>query len=368
NPEFAPGETICIKVIGGLTDHQIPFRYLIAGGSVNQCVFSPEVSLNDNPIPTDPYSFTFTFPDSDADIPPACVTANNTTSILGQWVFNVVGVSAEIRAQKRFLLVNHDLDDDDVINSADNCPAHFNPDQANNDGDSEGDVCDADDDNDGVVDTSDNCALTANANQLDTDGDSTGDACDTDDDGDGVLDVNDNCPLTANSDQLDTDADSIGDTCDPDDDGDFILDAIDNCPLTANSNQLDTDGDGTGDACDPLTYFFNGFFDPVENPPTVNVIAAGRGLAVKFSLGGDRGLNIFMAGSPSSQQMVCGGGLDENTVEETITVGNSSLSYNQATDTYTYMWKTDKAWRGTCRQLSLRLADGSTRVANFRFK
>jgi hypothetical protein len=33
----------------------------------------------------------------------------------------------------------------------------------------------------------------------------------------------------------------------------------------------------------------------------------------------------------------------------TATAGDSGLSYDAATDQYTYVWKTDKTWSGTCR-------------------
>jgi uncharacterized repeat protein (TIGR01451 family) len=47
-------------------------------------------------------------------------------------------------------------------------------------------------------------------------------------------------------------------------------------------------------------YNFTGFFAPIENPPTFNEMKAGQAAPIKFSLGGDQGLNIFAAGSPSS--------------------------------------------------------------------
>ena len=53
-------------------------------------------------------------------------------------------------------------------------------------------------------------------------------------------------------------------------------------------------------------------------------------------------------------------------VEETTS--ESGLSYDAASDTYTYVWKTDKSWEGTCRQLIVKLNDGRERVAFFTFK
>jgi hypothetical protein len=35
---------------------------------------------------------------------------------------------------------------------------------------------------------------------------------------------------------------------------------------------------------------------------------------------------------------------------------------------YVYVWKTDKSWVGNCRQLQVKLTDGSLHVANFIFK
>jgi len=89
---------------------------------------------------------------------------------------------------------------------------------------------------------------------------------------------------------------------------------------------------------------------------------------VRFSLGGDRGLDIFVAGYPRSEQIVCSSGASVNGVDATATAGASSLSYDPATDQYTYAWKTAKAWANTCRQLVVRLLDGSVHRANFTFK
>jgi hypothetical protein len=77
-----------------------------------------------------------------------------------------------------------DPDLDGVGTCVDNCPTDANANQANNDGDSLGDVCDPDDDNDTDLDGADNCQFVSNADQTNTDGDAEGDACDLDDDGD----------------------------------------------------------------------------------------------------------------------------------------------------------------------------------------
>jgi len=115
-------------------------------------------------------------------------------------------------------------------------------------------------------------------------------------------------------------------------------------------------------------YRFTGFFQPVDNLPVVNVLKAGAAVAVKFSLGGNRGLAIFAKGSPGSQQVSCGTTGTTDDVEQILTAGASSLQYDATTDQYSYVWKTDKAWAGTCRTLVLTFNDGSQYRASFQFK
>jgi hypothetical protein len=114
-----------------------------------------------------------------------------------------------------------------------------------------------------------------------------------------------------------------------------------------------------------VAFNFTGFLQPVSNPPTVNVVNAGQGVPIKFSLAGDQGLNIFAAGSPTSAQVECDTGAPLGAAQ---TADSNDFSFDPLTDTYTLVWKTDKAWEGTCRQFSLGLNDGSSHVATFQFK
>ena len=144
-----------------------------------------------------------------------------------------------------------------------------------------------------------------------------------------------------------------------------------NCPATDQRGVSRPQGAGCDIGAVELemgtTYNFSGFFPPVDNLPTMNTVKAGQGIPVKFSLGGDQGLDIFAAGYPISQQIVCDGATSQDAIEETVAVGSSSLSYDAASDTYTYLWKTNKAWVGTCRQLNVKLNDGTEHKANFKF-
>jgi predicted extracellular nuclease len=117
-----------------------------------------------------------------------------------------------------------------------------------------------------------------------------------------------------------------------------------------------------------LHYNFSGFFQPVDNTPVLNVAKAGSSIPVKFSLNGFQGLDIFLVGYPLSYQISCDTNAAQDSVEQTVNAGGSSLSYDSNADQYNYVWKTEKSWAGTCRQLVVILKDGSIHLANFQFK
>ena len=127
-----------------------------------------------------------------------------------------------------------------------------------------------------------------------------------------------------------------------------------------------------GSTCDigafeVLAWSFTGFFAPVDNSPVVNVVKAGSAIPVKFGLGGDRGLDIFANGYPMAPAVPCTAGAPTDGLTEVVSAGSSSLSYDASTDTYTYVWKTDKTWANTCRALTLKFIDGTTKTASFQF-
>jgi uncharacterized repeat protein (TIGR01451 family) len=115
-----------------------------------------------------------------------------------------------------------------------------------------------------------------------------------------------------------------------------------------------------------VLYNFTGFFSPVANPPVVNNVNAGRAIPLKFSLSGSKGLGIFAAGYPVSQQVACDSSALLSDLEGTETSGGSTLTYSP--DQYQYNWKTEGSWAGQCRVLSVKLNDGSTHTALFKFK
>ena len=115
------------------------------------------------------------------------------------------------------------------------------------------------------------------------------------------------------------------------------------------------------------SFAFTGFFDPVKNPPVINQMKAGQAVPIKFSLGGDQGLAIFAAGFPKSRELKCESLDPIDPVDQTITAGSSSLTYDPATGVYTYVWKTEKTWANTCRQFSVQFIDGKTYTLLFKF-
>jgi hypothetical protein len=103
---------------------------------------------------------------------------------------------------------------------------------------------------------------------------------------------------------------------------------------------------------------FTGFFHPAH------WVIAGLPVPLRFSLGGDHGLNIFTAGYPVSRRVECGDGTPVDGVDQ---AAHGRLIRDTASGRYTYLWKTGRAWRHSCRTFDLQLTDGSHHLARFSF-
>lgn len=113
-------------------------------------------------------------------------------------------------------------------------------------------------------------------------------------------------------------------------------------------------------------YTFDGFFAPLANVPVLNEVKVGKAVPVRFSLGGDYGLDVFEVGYPQARSVPCHPTGAVHQVEETVNAKSSGLTFDLETQRYTYLWKTEKSWVGSCRELVLRLSDGQERRVQLR--
>jgi hypothetical protein len=94
---------------------------------------------------------------------------------------------------------------------------------------------------------------------------------------------------------------------------------------------------------------------------------SGTDVQIIFGLAGDQGLGVIAAGYPQSGVVSCTtpGDLSSGSA----TVAAKPLDYqNVLGGRYRYSWTTSKSWAGTCRQLIVKLTDGTSHRANVRFK
>jgi hypothetical protein len=125
-----------------------------------------------------------------------------------------------------------------------------------------------------------------------------------------------------------------------------------------------------------VIYDWAGFFQPIDNKDAsgdyiLNKAKAGSTIPVKFSLGGNQGLNIFEAGYPKVSTTPCDSDPNADLIEEYSTATTSGLKYdgtvNPPIGQYIYNWKTDSKWSGQCRSLIVKLTDGTSHRADFNF-
>jgi type 1 glutamine amidotransferase len=98
-------------------------------------------------------------------------------------------------------------------------------------------------------------------------------------------------------------------------------------------------------------YKFSGFAGGAVN--------AGSAVPVRFGLGGNQGANPVLWAKTA--EAACDTGLPQGDLTPLQTAGNVSLDGTS----YQLNWKTDKAWAGTCRQVTMLLDDGTIHTAHF---
>ena len=113
-------------------------------------------------------------------------------------------------------------------------------------------------------------------------------------------------------------------------------------------------------------FTFGGFFAPVANSPELNVVKAGKIVPVRFSLGGDHGLDVVEDSWPRTPALACDANATQHQVTELVTGLAGALTFDPVTEQYTYLFKAKPAWSGTCRELKIRFTDGQTRSLRFR--
>ena len=183
-----------------------------------------------------------------------------------------------------------------------------------------GNPCDnagGDTDGDGVCDDVDNCRTTANADQADNDNDGIGNVCDDTPNGEpGACD------------------NAGGDT-----DGDGVCDDVDNCRTTANADQADNDNDGIGNVCDDTPDGETGGDLDCNDA----VVTGEAGKVTISNIAADAKVEISGPSTSWAQQLVCEGGCNSMEMVTSLSAGDYSVTiqtfnpycYNRVTVTVT---------------------------------
>ena len=118
-----------------------------------------------------------------------------------------------------------------------------------------------------------------------------------------------------------------------------------------------------------VVYTWNGYFTPVTNTETstLNLVHAGDLIKLGFGLNGDRGLNVFAGGFPTSvvDRRARPGRRTSCPAARRRIDGRASATASPPGH-YTYGWQTSAGWAGTCRRFEIQLNDGSGRRAHRR--
>ena len=130
---------------------------------------------------------------------------------------------------------------------------------------------------------------------------------------------------------------------------------------------------GTASTTANITYKWDGFRSPVDNPgtgatPVFNSAKAGQSIPMKFSLSGNQGLGVIAAGYPKVTSVNCVSSATVDPLEAyAASTANGGLNYDSSIDQYNYVWKTQSTYAGKCYKFDMQLIDGTSHVAYFKF-
>jgi sugar lactone lactonase YvrE len=113
---------------------------------------------------------------------------------------------------------------------------------------------------------------------------------------------------------------------------------------------------------------FDGFLAPASAPPTLNLVTRGSLVPIRWKLPDGNG---GFVSNPLSFSSVTVGSLSCGSapvvpLNDTAT-GPAGISFDPATDTFTYNWATNAGWTG-CRKLTIKLRDNTLHELRFRFQ
>jgi predicted outer membrane repeat protein len=150
--------------------------------------------------------------------------------------------------------------------------------------------------------------------------------------------------------------------------GSFTLDTATIGHKSVSTTASDNVGHSTTATCAyDVVFDFTGFFTPLANPPDVVKASAGQNLSIAFSLAGNQGLGVLAPGYPLSAATACNAFGAQTSGTPTSAVKPGLTFSSGSGGRYVYVWKTSSTWRGTCRQLVVKLSDGTYHRANISF-
>lgn len=139
--------------------------------------------------------------------------------------------------------------------------------------------------------------------------------------------------------------------------------------FSANVTGYDNAGNFATVACSySVKYAFEGFSAPIDNLPVINTAKAGQAVPVKWRVTNYQGVGIADPASFATVVTVtgsCSSTAPFDAVEDYT--GSSGLQY-LGNGWWQYNWKTPKTYVNLCREMQLRLGDGTVHSASFKFK